>query len=252
MALLQSPEAIGDPAAFAQKLLEAEEKEYQDFMAKNDFQADGVRQGWPQNDVSMETLFKSPNYCHTARLAADIRTKGILTGRTDLAAQGQIDTGIEFVRAQTQTTASEMPLVFEQATRQVCVHELQNDFKDFFFVSGKYPDYASLTLPTDSEIQAYGGPHSLKGVIVVCGAACGWRCPAQSVDVVEGVYSGGLKFRVNGLDVKNVTKIDACAYLQMPDGQSHVFPANAQGRFEIAAKVMNPGKYTRLSSIIVW
>lgn len=249
LSLLQTPEAVGDPAAFAEKLRQEEQQQYEAFMATSNFKAGGE---WVLHDVGLETLYKAPNYCHTARLPAETRAKGILTGRSDLAAQGTYDTGIEFQAAISQTSAKEIPLVYEQGTRQPCQYQVQNDFKDFFFVSSKNTDYASMTLPTDSEIEAYGGPHTLKGVIAVCGAACGWRCPPASLDVVEGSYSGGLKFRVNGLEVKNVTKIGLCAFLQLPDGRGHIFPPNQHGRFEIAAKVNAPGKYVRLSSVMVW
>ena len=254
LALLQTPDAVGDPAAFAQKLRGQEKQDYDAFMASSTFRHNGVKEGWGQHDVTLETLYKSPNYCHTARLAAETRAKGILTGRTDLAQEGTYDQGIELRTALPQSTTKEMPLVYDIATRQSCKIQVQNDFKDFFLVSSRYTDFASLTLPTDSEIAAYGGnpAPTLKGVIAVCGAACGWRCPAETVDVVTGSYTGELKFKVNGLEVKNVTQWETCALLQLPDGSGHVFQPNANGRFEIAAKVTVPDKYARLSSIIVW
>lgn len=248
--LLRTPEAIGAPAAFAQKLRQEEQQDYEAFMASSNYKYDGTRSGWVQHDFSLDEMYKLPNYCHTARLPAETRAMGYLTGRADLTAQGTYDKGIEMYTAFQLTTVKEMPLVYEGGTRQVCKYELQNDFKDFFLVSSDQADYASLTLPTNSEVKAYGGPHKLKGVIAVCSAACGWKCPPNTLDIFDGASRGALKFRVNGLEATNITKFDVCAILQLPTG--HVFPADANGRFEISARVTVPEQLTRISSIMLW
>ena len=253
LALLESPEAQGDLAVFQQQLAEAERQDLESLQNSQEFLHDGVKDEYVHDDVSLETLINAPSYCHTARLPAEIRYQGILTGRTDLADRNNYDGGMDLGNALVAPTSPDgiMPLVYDSSQRQTCDIPLQIDFKDFFFVSGRYLQYASLTVPTDAEIAVYGGPHQLQGLIMVCSAACGWNCPSETIPVLEGIVNHEVFMKVNGEPVFNATKIDDCVLLQRSN-QSHTWEANDQGRFEVSAKVEPDNKYLRLSSIVVW
>ena len=239
---LETPDAIGDLTVFADKLRQADKADQQAFAAST--YSHTFRSSPP--DVSVDVFLRSPNYCHTARMPAETRTKGYLTGIPN-------DPGIGLRTALTTSEAPrKMPLVYDESARQPCKIQLQNDFKDFFLVSGKHNEYASVTIPTDAEVAAYGiDPHQLKGVIAVCSASCGWRCPKGTLDPQTGVFHGTAHFTVNGVTVANVTKWEDCLLLRRDD-DSHYWKANAQGRFEIAAKVDSNAQYMRLSSFVVW
>lgn len=235
-------QAQGDPAVFVQTIREAEAQNYTAFQSNtNYFRPDAYK--FP--DVSLETLYTSPNYCHTARLAAETRYQGILTGRKGLLAQNTYDGGTEVLKARSETDTAVMPLVYDANERQKCEIPVQVDFKDFFLTSGKFQNYVSLTLPNDSEVAAYG-QHDLKGVIALCPAACGWRCPADTIWGIEKV-----SYRVNGEDVHNMTDFDGCHLLQRSD-KSHIWPKNQQGRFEISAKVHEEKEIMRISTFLLW
>lgn len=235
-------EGQGDPEVFAEQLRQAEIQNYTDFHSSIDYYRPHA---YEDTGIPLETLYKSPNYCHTARLAAEARYLGILTERQDLVAQNTYDKGVEMNLARQKTDTSIMPLSYDQTTRQLCEIPVQNDYKDFFMVAGTFTNYASLTVPNDSEVKAYG-EHDLKGIIAICGAACGWSCPK---DVVFGLDK--VTYRVNGEAVANFTTFDGCHFLQRAD-KSYIWPKNAQGRFELHAKVLNQKEYMRLSTMIVW
>jgi hypothetical protein len=260
LALLTSPEAQGDLEVFRRELQAAEDKDNEAVMNSLDFLNDGRPDGIQQEDIPLSLVMTAPNYCHTARLPAEIRYQGILTDRPDLTGAGQYDGGIELKPALTGPAPNDgtMPLVYDGSHRQACHIPVQTDFKDFFLVSGKYSDYVSLTVPTDAEIVAYGSttdgtpdPLQLKGVVMLCAAACGWHCPGDTLDLVEGIENGQVLIKVNDMVVHNVTRVTSCAYLQKAPND-HIWPANKDGRFEVAAKVEVENKYIRLSSILVW
>lgn len=254
LTLLQSPEAVGDPAVFADTLREEIRKDREAMLAATEYQFDGVKQNWVHDDVPIDIFYKAPNYCHTARLPAEIRALGILTGDVDptrLDDRNGADTELNLAYLD-EVTPKQMPLVYDKGQRQACRLTVQNDYKDFFFASGKYNDYASVTVPTDSEIGAYGKIPQLKGLIMVCPAACGWRCPKATLDIFKD-YAKDIRFKVNGEEVYNVTQVaNDCGFLQRADGKSHVWDDNGQGRFEVSAKIFDAVKYLRLSSVIVW
>lgn len=251
--LLQSPEAVGDPAVFLQKLRQEERQDHESLLADTNFQF----KSYQVLDATMETIALAPNFCHTGRLPAESRFQGVLTGRAEghtvKTPIAEIDKGVLDLNTakRAEETPSEMPLVYDGSHRQPCGMMLQNDFKDFFFVHGKYSDYASLTLPTDAEISYYGKTNRLKGVVAVCGAACGWSCPKDVLDVHKSASKGIAHWRVNGQKAVNVTQWDQCVLLKRTR-DSVIWEANAQGKFEISAKVDDASKYLRLSSIMVW
>lgn len=253
--MLESPEAIGEPAVYIENLRKEERSDYEKLLASNEFQHKKYEKEIV--DASMDTIYMSPNYCHTARIPAESRFLGILTGRTEghtvKTPVADIDKGVlELNAARTaDDTPSEMPLVYDGSHRQPCNIMLQNDFKDFYFVHGGYSDYVSHTIPTDADISYYGRADKLQGVVAVCGAACGWHCPEDTLDVFQSSEHGITHWKVNGQAVHSVTKWDQCVLLKRTE-ESVIWDTNSRGKFEISVKIDVPSKYLRLSSFMVW
>eukprot|EP00977_Amphora_coffeiformis_P003270 scaffold609_cov170-Amphora_coffeaeformis.AAC.24 len=253
--LLKSPEAVGEPALFVEKLRKEERSNYEKLLASNDFQHRKYEQEIV--DASLDTIYMSPNYCHTARIPAEQRFLGILTGRAEghtvKTPVADIDKGVLELTAarKADVTPSEMPLVYDGSHRQPCGIMVQNDFKDFYFVAGKYSDYVSHTIPADADISYYGRTDKLRGVVAVCDAACGWHCPAETLDAFSSTQEGTTHWKVNGQPVHSITKWDQCVLLKRTE-DSVIWDANAQGKFEISVKVDDASKYLRLSSFMVW
>lgn len=238
-----------DPSVLTTTLRAEEEKDFAQFLAEPDISFPDV---YTTSDFSVETLYKKPNYCHTARLPAETRYNGYLNGKTD-ATRGNFDTGLELIEAKQLAAPETMPLTFDQTARQPCHLEVMIDYKDFFLVSSTYADYTKLVLPTDSEVQAYGpgrDDEPLQGILAVCSAACGWHCPPDTLDLIAVVQDKAV-LRVNGEAIGNLTDWKGCSLLQRSDG-GHVWPANAQGKYVLEAKVTEADKIMRFSSVMLW
>lgn len=238
-----------DPSVLAATLKAEETEDFTQFLAEPDVSFPNV---YTTSDFSVDLLYKQPNYCHTARLPAEIRYQGYLNGKAD-ATREDFTKGVELVEAKQLVSPEEMPLTFDQTARQKCHLEVIIDYKDFFLVSASYDDYAKLVLPTESEVQAYGQGRAepLRGIVAVCSAACGWHCPPDTLDLIAVVKDQAV-LRVNGEAIGNLTDWQGGCSLLQRSGGSHVWPANAQGKYVLEAKVTEAGKVMRLSSVMIW
>ena len=141
------------------------------------------------------TLATAPNFCHFAKLPAEIRFKGLLT-ESDITGDVRnqhYDKGIwpdVLEQYQNKSLASldgaspyvdprpghghEMTLVIEEAAHtKNCSEQTSLDFKDFFQVA-TLEDWRSLTLPNDAELKYYNeyNPISSHGWIMACLKIC--------------------------------------------------------------------------------
>jgi hypothetical protein len=201
------------------------------------------------DDVDREMLFRGPNICHTARLPAETRHKGILT-ESALVGEDSYDKGIEFkLSIHTIPEDKSMQLVYDQEERQSCPIPLNKDYKDYFHVRDTH-GWSQLTLPNNAEIKAYASGEELRGVIAVCFVNCAWgNCPTGNIRRDE-IHEGMAEMEVNGVKVANLTKFDDCDFLKHTDG--HVWKPNSDGRFQIRAKVNKEKSYLRFSTIVIW
>ena len=130
-----------------------------------------------RGDLQLEHIFKYPSFCHTARVPAKIRHKGILTG----GAPGDLfhyDEGVPEGKARDLVNDSEfMWLVQDPTTRQKCDIPLNLDNKDYFYVKGA-DGIKKLILPNDAEVAEYGTDQKPVGLIAMCLSVCDWgKCP---------------------------------------------------------------------------
>lgn len=129
-----------------------------------------------RGDIQLEHILKSPNFCHTARVPAEIRHKGILTGGLpgDLF---HYDEGITEGKARDENDSEFMWLVQDPTTRQKCDITLNVDNKDYFYVKG-IDGTKKLILPNDAELAEYGTGQKPVGLIAMCFSVCDWgKCP---------------------------------------------------------------------------
>ncbi len=134
-----------------------------------------------RGDLQLEHILKSPNFCHTARVPAEIRHKGILTG----GPPGNLfhyDEGIPEGQARIVENDSEfMWLVQDPTTRQKCDIPLNLDNKDYFYVKGM-DGKKKLILPNDAEVAEYGRGQTPIGLIAMCLSVCDWgKCPKGEI-----------------------------------------------------------------------
>jgi hypothetical protein len=183
-------------------------------------------------DIDREVYLRGPNFCHTARLPAEIRHLGILTESSKIG-EDSYDKGTSAGAMKNFKPDGSMPLVYDPGERQKCSEPLNKDYKDWFQVKREF-GWSQLTLPTDAEVKAYGTGAPLRGIITVC-----FRHDGQF-----GLGPGVLE--VNGMMVTNYTKQrKTCHFLRNAKG--HIFEPNSDGRFEIRAKTN--GKF---SSFGIW
>lgn len=205
----------------------------------------------PDTDVDPAVIFKGPMYCHTARLPAEIRHKGILT-ESPQTGFTTFFMGTELQDALSKPLSSDlMPLVYNKGDRQPCPIPTNMDYKDYFFVSSK-DSWRKLVLPNDSEIKEYGTGAPLKGIVAVCFALCPWnKCPS-GVLLDTSFHDYYFELKVNNVAVSNFTNFLECKILRHANGFE--FPVN-NGRMEIQARVTESAplkSYLRMSSFLIW
>ena len=208
--------------------------------------------------MELATMFaKSPNFCHTARLPAEIRHKGILT-ETNETGFTTYYKGIGKKEADQNPNDSEfMRLVFDDDERYECPVYEYLDFKDFFYVNDKDASSKKLIIPNDAEIQEYSGIVSnykeLKGIFAVCLKSCDWgNCPNGDMRGKD-LADKKVEITINNQKVSsNLIYMTAeCEILKTESGGIN-FPITPNGKFQISVKVNEPNSFIRVSSFIVF
>ena len=146
-----------DPATLLAKLKAQEDADYQVF--QNAPVPENFKEILPKSERDsfdyLDLLIKGHTFCHTGRLPAEIRHKGILTESTKTGFL-TFDKGVELNEAQTTMyDGAEMRLVYTGGDRQVCEVATNHDYKDYFFVN-RNEDWKKLVLPNNSEMKEYG------------------------------------------------------------------------------------------------
>jgi hypothetical protein len=227
--------------------------------------------------VNLTALVLGDNYCHTARLPAQIRYRGILTEPLSSSSSSSLtkttidtstrstvhsdraddyDLGIGMKAAQSTANPSDaMRLVYDEEDRANCPVTVHMDYRDYLYVDGR-DDWTKLVLPNDSEIKEYGSFHgggnvTLQGMVAFCVSICPWlKCPPGALER-DGLADGSFHMEVNGVQVSALTKMGECELLKHEGG--YVFPLSAQGKLEIRTKVSaGETSFLHFSSFIVW
>lgn len=248
---LAAREAI-NPSTLLVQLKGEEDTDYAKFIeapVPNYFQDVLPPSGVDGFDVDL--FVKGHNFCHTARLPAESRHKGILT-ESSKTGFTTYDKGIGLREASSSTNEGEqMMLVYSEEDRQVCPLQTNMDYKDYFYVNAK-DDWKKLVLPNDAELKEYGNGKPLQGLVAMCFTLCPWgKCPNGVLD--RSAFPSQFELEINGLAVSELREFQECEILRHEDGFK--WQPNSDGRFDIRARVTNdaaPGSYVRLSAFIVW
>jgi hypothetical protein len=227
--------------SFPYQLREEEEADFKKFMNSS---LPKTSNGVPlPEDIDRELYLRGPNFCHTARLPAEIRHLGILTESSKVGADSY-DKGLPMRSALISQKNGSMPLVYDPGERQSCEEPLNKDYKDYFLVHKSF-GWSQLTLPNDAEMKAYGTGAPLRGIISICFRDSG------DLDLSNG--QGEMK--VNGINVTGFTSdkhTRKCKLLRNEKG--HIFEPNSDGRFVIRAKENREKstKYSAFSTFVLW
>jgi hypothetical protein len=196
---------VSDPALLLRQLQEQEDAEYQMFLTSGPpLMGHIMFKDDVPTDVSVETIYKGPNICHTARLPSQTRYVGILTDRyitndngetlmpynndiqgIETGARGpyNYDIGIAAPDSSSAPNASyapnpdgEMRLTYQARERHRCAPRVHNDYKDWFMAHGSDQQASKLVIPNAAEEAVYMSQQNepLKGIIALCFCACAW------------------------------------------------------------------------------
>jgi hypothetical protein len=234
-----------DPS-FPDQLRAEEDADFKSFMS-SDLPVSSAKFSLPE-DIDRELVLRGPNFCHTARLPAEIRHLGILT-ESSMVGEDSYDKGIEIKSAMSSEGDGPTPLAFDPGERQKCQIPLNKDYKDAFFVYS-HDGWSQLTLPNDAEMKAYDTGAPLRGIVAICFTDCNWgKCPKGNL-IGEDIELGTGEMEVNGIKVSNFTTFSKCRFLRNEGG--HIWKPNSDGRFEIRAKANEEKSYIRFSTFVFW
>jgi len=200
-------------------------------------------------------LTKGDMFCHTARLPAEIRHKGILT---ESIKTGSFDIGTPFnVALEAPNASSSMMRLVYDPNEQTdwCLIVVLMDFKYFFMVSGA-EGWQSLTLPNNAELKEYGKGQEkvyLQVYVAICFRVCEGKCPENTLQPVP-FLEGKFELTVNGKSVERLSNFADCKVLHSQES-GYTWQPNADGQFEVAARVAGNSTledYVGFSAIIVW
>jgi hypothetical protein len=210
------------------------------------------------DDFDRDDFVRGDNYCHTARLPAEIRHLGILTETTAQIGFYTYDKGISLnemkslVSSTSILTNSQLQLICGEDDRQECPIPLNMDHKDYFFIAANV-GWQSLTVPNQSERNMYG-IKVLKGYVAICFALCDWgKCPEDVLDRTALTETKWFQIRINQVSVSDMFSFQECGILRHADG--YKFPVNTDSTMNVEARIVTPNNvssYIRLGSLIVW
>ena len=251
---IEGIDASIDPSDLYKQLKKEEDIEYERFFKTP---IDDVFPGFLSEEtvsygLKGRHLLRNRGYCHSALLPAQSRYSGILT-ETNMTGMDNYYKGVEQLEADKKPAEDgQMRLTYVARDRQICPVPLMMDYKDFFYTTEK-DGWTSVTVPNDSEYEAFGGADfKPDGIVLVCFVVCDWgRCPGGNFQFPE-ILDGQLKFQVNSQPVTNMTQIGNCALLR--GANEAVWTADEKGRFTVKTLVAPTSKgpaYTRITSLVI-
>lgn len=200
-------------------------------------------------ELDLDAVFKAPVFCHTAKVPAEIRHKGILT-QTEPGDLYNHFEGSSLIEIEAKENDSDLiRLVRDDETRQICDEvRLNIDHKDYFYLSQR-EGWKKLVLPNDAEQAEYGaGQQPLRSYIAVCFTQCPWeKCQKGMLDAAA-VNDGRVSAQVNGNPVTELTPVENCHVLK--GSQGHQWAVLSESfKFEISFRVNEPGSNIRIGTV---
>ena len=243
-----------DPSAFFKELQDGEDDDFERFRtaAVSDY-FELMLDKADRDGLDVSLLVQGHNFCHTARLPAEIRYKGILTERPPT------DDSLFYEKSMLQEEADStvnsegrMRLVYSKDDNdQVeCNHTRTLDRSDYFYTTTT-EDWNMIVLPNDAELREYGKGEPLQGILAICFAACPYnKCPRTNMDL-EAFEEKLFEMSVNGMAVFKMVEFGGgCVLLQNAEG--YQWKPNEDGKFDFRARVLQPDSALRIGSFILW
>lgn len=242
-----------------------EQKRYDDFMKDPLPLHEGKWLEPMQDVVSVKDMLTLPNFCHTAKMPADQRFRGLLTEDFDKttinpAIERTFERGFSWKEVYDSENAKaanptswknpvprhEEFIIVSTDYEKECPIDTFLDLADNFYVSSRH-GWRHLTLPNDSEKKFYSefDARKGKGWIMVCFGRCSWgKCAPDDVQPGNNKLnpqSGHLEMEINGVTVTTYeTTGMGCQFLSHNDTTSNLrynWTPNADGKYKIRARV---------------
>lgn len=208
--------------------------------------------------LNLETLWKGPSLCRTARLPAQSRYLGYTTnsdkiGGMSIVGKEEYDLGLDIIDAKKPDAMKDgLLLTYEPLTeREKCEVLLKPDYKDYFYAHEVH-GWTHLSIPNDKEKDAYNyNPSDFTGFIGMSLIGCSWgKCAKgelREVDYADGKF----EITVNGEPVTELISIGFDVAF-MKGAQGLTWQPNESGTFDIGFLMKEPGGYIKISSFILY
>jgi hypothetical protein len=245
------------PTKLMNELKAEEDLEYDKFL-RSDLTAQARENILQDPAIDMNVVVRQRPFCRTARLPAQARYLGIMSDNnvhaSPIISYTNYEMGIPTeVAKRTPNPDTAMRLTYDTPhDARGCPVPLNQDFKDLYLVTPG-DGWQSITVPNKREKEYYlaSAKEPLKGLVMLVLTTCGWHCPPGDLRE-DSFLTGAIEVEVNGLKATNVSSAWGGIFLKHGDNDVY-FPANAQGQYEIRARVTEEGaSYMRLSGISIW
>lgn len=202
--------------------------------------------------------------CHNAQLPSQARYDGLVTnsnkkGKYQFSGlYSNYDEGYEVERLKQLPISQDLrPLKvgYFKEERQNCDTPLQIDFKDAFYVDGKF-FWTGDIVPNEASKRAFLSDEDSvgrKGLVMMCNRKCDWgQCATNFLQISD--VNKNMTIAVNDVAVTGTALFDDHCFV-LSNKYGYFFPPNSnpdlKGQYEIKIKV-DPGPgYLHLSSIII-
>jgi hypothetical protein len=257
-----SSQSIVDPETMLAELKVAEDLLHADFVLADLPKASGKLNGGGRPEaiqvpgVDTDLLFRGPNLCRTARTPSRTRYLGYPTesdkvGGPMPSGEEKYDVGLSKVQADSSPANGKFRLVYDPGERDDCHVTVAPDYKDFFYANGK-DGWVSMTVPNNAEKEAYRyDPSVFKGAIVLFWKGCDWGVCADGNLGPAAFEEGTIELEVNGKRVTSLPDIGNGGYILKGEDGFH-WKKNADGVYDIRARVNDLDSYLRLSAIVLY
>jgi hypothetical protein len=247
-------QSTDDLLTIYQELQEAQDADYATF--EKPLLPSGARSFPLPDDVDPEIFFRGKNTCHTSLLPAESRHLGYVTNSDEkVGFLGYEKAQTEFAYAESKGLSGPMKLVadgpFMDLTQLTCPALLQLDHKDYFSLHHQ-EESKWLVVPTDYEERAYGKVDFVGHVMICSIADCQFGGCQKGMLFGADLVPGTAEMEINGIPVTSVTTSPGTHCFWAGNKNGHSFPAGADGRYNITARVLKPGGFFQFTSVAIW
>jgi hypothetical protein len=214
---------------------------------------------WNENitkaGVDASLLFQKPTFCRTALLPAESRYKGIMFDKHEdgsyLYDNYEFGVKREDANKRNATGKSTMQLTYDEKVNCPILSAI--DYKDYYLVTENDGE-STLTIPNKAEQKVYleGSTSGLQGLIMLSLTKCDWgKCPEG--DMKEDQVNGGnITLTVNDEKVVEMVPFEkGNSALLLRHKEGYFWKTNDRGQYDLTARVLVPGGYFRIASVIL-